>query len=371
MKIVIPGGTGQIGSCSRARSAPRGTRSWSSAARRRRCARVAWDGRTLGAWADEIDGADVVINLAGRSVNCRYTEANLAAMMNSRVDSTRAVGQAIARAARPPRVWLQMSTATIYAHRFDAPNDEATGLHRRRRARRARVLGLQHRDRHGVGARSDEATTPRTRKVALRTAMVMSPDRGGIFDVLLGLVRRGLGGARRRAAVRLVDPRARLRARGATSDRARRPRGPVNLASPDPLPQREFMAALRAACGARVGLPATRWMLEIGAFFLRTDTELCSRAAASCPGACSRRASPSSFPSGRRPRAIWSRAGAKPADDAVPPRCRDLSDTLRTLTVRRECRSVDADRPVVQTTTSIMRLGRLELCLPASSRSWL
>lgn len=79
---------------------------------------VAWDGRTLGPWAREVDGADVVINLAGRSVNCRYTEANLGEMLRSRVDSTTAVGLAIAQAARPPRVWLQMSTATIYAHRF-------------------------------------------------------------------------------------------------------------------------------------------------------------------------------------------------------------------------------------------------------------
>src|ERR1700755_2753385 len=88
---------------------------------------VTWDAQTLGAWAAEIDGADVVVNLAGRSVNCRYTPANLDAMMRSRVDSTRAVVLAIERAARPPRVWLQMSTATIYAHRFDAANDEATG----------------------------------------------------------------------------------------------------------------------------------------------------------------------------------------------------------------------------------------------------
>ena len=90
--------------------------------------RPSWDGREPGAWAAEIDGADAVVNLAGRSVNCRYTAQNLRQMMDSRVESTRAVGEAIARAARPPRVWLQMSTATIYAHRFDAPNDEATGV---------------------------------------------------------------------------------------------------------------------------------------------------------------------------------------------------------------------------------------------------
>src|SRR5262249_25821932 len=89
---------------------------------------VSWDGRTIGAWAREVDGADVVCNLAGRSVNCRYTAENLQAMGSSRVDSTRVIGEAIGRASRPPKVWLQMSTATIYAHRYDAPNDEASGI---------------------------------------------------------------------------------------------------------------------------------------------------------------------------------------------------------------------------------------------------
>src|SRR5262249_20597003 len=145
-------------------------------------------------WAEEIDGADVVINLAGRSVNCRYTDANLKAMMDSRVDSTRAVGQAIENASRPPRVWLQMSTATIYAHRFDAPNDEVTGR-----------IGGEEPDALSYWKFSidiakawertqQEANAPQTRKIALRSAMVMSPDHGGIFDVLLSLTRTGLGG---------------------------------------------------------------------------------------------------------------------------------------------------------------------------------
>ena len=124
MKIVIPGGTGQVGTIlDRALTSdghdvvvltrsPRGKR------------QVRWDGSTLGGWAQQIDGSDVVINLAGRSVSCRYTDENLDAMMRSRVDSTRVVGDAIAGAARPPKLWLQMSTATIYAHRFDAANDE-------------------------------------------------------------------------------------------------------------------------------------------------------------------------------------------------------------------------------------------------------
>jgi uncharacterized protein (TIGR01777 family) len=286
MKIVIPGGTGQVGGVLSRALRARGhdvvvlSRGGISDARV-----VPWDGRTVDAWAGEVDGADVVINLAGRSVNCRYTEANLQAMMSSRVDSTRAVGVAIAQAARPPRVWLQMSTATIYAHRFDAPNDEATG-----------VIGGDEPDAPGYWRRSveiamawertqAEASTPRTRKVALRTAMVMSPDRGGIFDVLLGLTRWGLGGAIAggQQYVSWIHDRDFVRAVELLIERDDL-EGPVNLAAPGPLPQRDFMAALRAAWSRRVGLPATAWMAEIGAFVLRTDTELLLKSRRVIPG---------------------------------------------------------------------------------------
>src|SRR5436190_6618964 len=131
MKLVIPGGSGHVGTLiARAfhgdghevvvltrRTSPRST--WRS---------VAWDGATLGPWSAEIDGADVVINLAGRSVNCRYGARNRRLITESRVKSTRAVGMAIRSATRPPRVWLQASTATIYAHRLDADNDDKTGI---------------------------------------------------------------------------------------------------------------------------------------------------------------------------------------------------------------------------------------------------
>jgi uncharacterized protein (TIGR01777 family) len=286
MKIVIPGGTGQVGAILVRALQRRGhdlvvlSRSGTSAARV-----VEWDGRTLGPWADELDGADVVINLAGRSVSCRYTDENLEAMMNSRVASTRAVGLAIEEATRPPRVWLQMSTATIYAHRFDAANDEATGR-----------LGGDEPDAPAYWKLSvdigkawertlDEARTPRTRKVALRSAMVMSPDRGGIFDVLLGLTRAGLGGtiAGGRQFVSWIHEQDFARAIElliAREDIS----GAVNLAAPGPLPQRDFMAALRAAWGTRVGLPATKWMAELGAFFLRTDTELTLKSRRVVPG---------------------------------------------------------------------------------------
>ncbi|GAA4589338.1 uncharacterized protein (TIGR01777 family) [Actinoplanes octamycinicus] len=275
MKIVIPGGTGQVGTIlERALTAqgydvvvltrhPRGER------------QVHWDGATLGDWVREIDGSDAVINLAGRSVSCRYTPENLAAMMNSRVDSARVVGEAIAKAARPPAVWLQMSTATIYAHRFDAANDEHTGLIGGDEAGVPGYWEFSVRIARSWEAAQAQAATPATRKVALRSAMVMSPDRGGVFDVLSWLTRIGLGGpvAGGRQYVSWIHDHDFVRAVRFLIERDDLA-GAVNLAAPGPLPQRDLMRALRSAWRMPVGLPATGWMAEIGALALRTDTEL-------------------------------------------------------------------------------------------------
>ncbi|GGL30380.1 TIGR01777 family oxidoreductase [Planomonospora parontospora] len=285
MKIVIPGGTGQIGTILNHALTAAGHEVVVLTRGPVRGREVRWDGGTLGPWAEEIDGSDIVVNLAGRSVSCRYTPANLQAMMDSRVRSTRVVGEAIAAAARPPRVWLQMSTATVYSHRFDAPNDEATG-----------VLGGTEPGVPGYWAYSVEiakaweqaqerAETPHTRKVAMRSAMVMSPDRGGVFDVLLRLARLGLGGPVAGGAqyVSWIHDRDFVRAVEFLIDRDDLA-GPVNLAAPVPLPQRMFMRVLRAAWGVPVGLPATKWMAELGAFALRSDTELLLKSRRVVPG---------------------------------------------------------------------------------------
>jgi len=130
MKIVIPGGSGQVGTVL-ARAFHRDGHEVVVLSRRphgQPWRVVEWDGATLDGWSRELDGCDAVINLAGRSVNCRYTAANRKEILESRVLSTRVVGQAISQSSRPPGVWLQASTATIYAHRFDQANDEATGI---------------------------------------------------------------------------------------------------------------------------------------------------------------------------------------------------------------------------------------------------
>ncbi|MEV6237056.1 TIGR01777 family oxidoreductase [Lentzea sp. NPDC051838] len=280
MKIVIPGGTGQVGGVLQRALVQAGHEVVIIG----RSSEVRWDGRTLGDWAKAVDGADVVINLAGRSVSCRYTPENLKEMMRSRVESARVVGEAIQKAARPPKVWLQMSTATIYAHRFDGPNDEATG-----------IIGGEEKDVPEYWAYSvdiaknweaelNQADTPHTRKVALRAAMVMSPDRGGVFDYLSWLARLGLGGAvdGGRQYVSWIHDEDFVRAIALL---IREPiEGAVNLAAPGPLPQKDFMRELRKAWRVPVGLPATRWMAEIGAFAIRSDTELLLKSRRVVPG---------------------------------------------------------------------------------------
>jgi hypothetical protein len=236
---------------------------------------VKWDGRRLGEWQNELDGSDVVINLAGRSVNCRYTKQNLREMMRSRIDSTRIIGEAIAHAKKPPSVWLQMSTATIYAHSFDKANDEETGKIGGNEPNVPAYWNYSIEIAQAWEKTLFEAPTPRTRKVAMRSAMVMSPDKGGIFDVLFWLVRLGLGGpvGGGKQYVSWIHEKDFVNAVHFMISRNELS-GVVNLASPGPLPQRQFMAAIRAAAGIPIGLPATKWMAEIGAFFLRTDTEL-------------------------------------------------------------------------------------------------
>jgi uncharacterized protein (TIGR01777 family) len=240
---------------------------------------------THGDWAAVLEGADAVINLAGRSVNCRYHPRNRREMTLSRLDSTRVLGEAIARCARPPRTWLQSSTATIYAHRFDAANDEATGLLGGDEADAPETWRFSIELAKAWERASDEAATPRTRKVKMRTAIVMSPQRGGAFDVLLNLVRRGFGG-KTGDGLQFVSwiHEQDFAAAVAWLLRHEEITGPVNLAAPHPLINADFMRALRRAWGVRVGLPTPEWLLEIGAFFLRTESELVLKSRRVVPG---------------------------------------------------------------------------------------
>jgi hypothetical protein len=282
LRIVIPGGSGQLGQVLASHFLERGhhvtiltrgpyTAPWQT---------VHWDGEQIGPWTEHLEGADVCINLAGRSVNCRYSDHNRQAIYHSRIHTTRLLNRVIAGLAEPPRVWLNASTATIYRHALDRPMDEATGelggnerISPRRHAPATWNFSIQ------VAKDWERAffepQTPRTRKVAMRSAIAFSPRPGNAFAIFSNLARIGLGGPQGNGrqfvswihetdfarAVEFLIAHEELN-------------GAVNLAAPHPLPNREFMAALREAWDMPNGLPLPAPLIEVAAFFLRTESEL-------------------------------------------------------------------------------------------------
>jgi len=287
LRIVLAGGSGQIGSLLARHFYQRGDHV-AVLARSVQPApwRVAeWDGVTPGNWISELEHADLLINLAGRSVNCRYTPRNRKQIKESRVQSTLVLGKAIAQLTHPPRLWMNASTATIYRHALDRAMDEDTG-----------EIGGGERDcpstwRFSIDVATSwesaffSAVTPHTRKIALRSAMTMSPDPGGIFAELLRLVRFGLGGTAGSGEqfvswIHGADFIRSLEFLMAHEELD----GPINVTAPNPLPNREFMRALRQAWGTRVGLPAPGPVLELGALLLGTETELILKSRRVVPG---------------------------------------------------------------------------------------
>lgn len=266
-KILLAGGNGYLGRLLSRHFLDRGdevsilTRQPSPTATRPR--QIAWDGETLGPWALALEKTDVLINLAGRSVNCRYNQRNRRTIYDSRLRSTAVLGKAIAACQHPPKVWLNSSSATIYRHAEDREMDEATG---------EIGSGFSVDVCQKWEAALADAKTPHTRKVPLRSAMVMGPGEDGVFAALHRLVRWHLGGTmgNGRQFVSWVHYHDFIRALEWIVENNLL-EGPLNISSPNPLINREFMQILRQG---KPGLPATGWMLEIGALFLRTETEL-------------------------------------------------------------------------------------------------
>jgi uncharacterized protein (TIGR01777 family) len=284
-KIILAGGSGFLGNVLTEYFAARGSEIVILTRKPRAVTglirEVFWDGESRGNWATELEDARALINLAGVSVNCRYHASNRKLMLDSRLNSTRALGEAIAGCTNPPPVWLNSSTATIYKHTFGAAWDES-----------GEIGGCaEAKDIFSVEIATEwervfsEAKTPRTRKVTLRSAMVLGHARNSVLPNMLRLVRLGLGGSMAggrqyvswihnedfcRAIEWVIDHEAVL--------------GIVNLAAPNPLPNTDFMRTLREICGVPLGLPAARWMLEVGAFFMRTETELIIKSRRVVPG---------------------------------------------------------------------------------------
>lgn len=295
LRIVIPGGSGQVGRMLAGYFQERGhhvtvlTRGPYTAS----CPTVHWDGAHLGPWVETLEDADVVIHLSGRSVNCRQTARNRRDLYDSRIGPTQALHQAIATLANPPRLWMNASTATIYRHSIDRDMDEVTG-----------EIGGNEWVESWLGCRRApekwnwtihlvrnweraffSTPTPHTRKIALRTSLVFSPTPGNVFAVLSRLARVGLGGTQGngRQYVSWMHEADYARALEFLIDHEEI-EGPVNLAAPHPVPNREFMADLREAWEMPNGLPAPAPLLAIGMFFLRTEPELVLKSRRVVPG---------------------------------------------------------------------------------------
>jgi uncharacterized protein (TIGR01777 family) len=274
-RIVIAGGSGFLGRTLAAHFHERGyaiailTRTPKTPANGAR--EIPWDARTAGNWARELDGAAAVINLVGRSVNCRYHERNRKLILESRIDSTRAIGDAIAQCKTPPPVWLNASTATIYRHTFGPAWDESGEIGGTRQSKDEFSIEVATAWERAL----NEMPTPGTRKAAMRAVLVLGTAKNSVFPVLLRLVRFGLGGKMGdgRQFVSWIHAQDFCRAVEwiVAHDELS---GAINIAAPHPITNAEMMKIFREVCGMPVGLPATKWMLEIGAFLLRTETEL-------------------------------------------------------------------------------------------------
>jgi uncharacterized protein len=286
-RIILAGGSGQIGTLLARRFHESGHQVVVIA----RSVRPApwrvteWDGVTLGDWAHELERADVLINLAGRSVNCRYNSGTRREIMESRVKSTVALGQAITQLEHPPRLWMNASTATIYRHALDRAMDEDTG----EIGGNEPNVPASWRFSIDVATSWEEAffsaATPQTRKIALRSAVTMTADRGGIFAELLWMVRLGAGGTAGSGDqfVSWIHGTDFIRAVEFLVDHEEID-GIVNVAAPSPLPNRDFMRALRQAWGTWMGVPAPTPVLALAAVFLRTETELILKSRRVVPG---------------------------------------------------------------------------------------
>lgn len=288
-RIVLAGGSGFLGQLLVGHLQPAG---WPPVvlsrhpSPERRFPEVKWDGCTVGNWARELEGADAVINLTGRSVNCRFTEENKRQVMESRVNSTRAIGEAIQRCIRPPKVWLNCSTATIYRHTLGPAHDESSHDY---------APSPEAKDAYSVQvARAweealDQAETLQTRKVALRITIVFGIAKGGVFQILRRLAGLGLGGrmASGTQYVSWIHETDFCRAVEwvLTHDELT---GPVNIAAPNPVTNAELMRLFRQLRHQPLGLPASRWMLEVGAFVMRTETELLLKSRRVVPGKLTR-----------------------------------------------------------------------------------
>jgi uncharacterized protein (TIGR01777 family) len=282
LRIVIPGGTGHLGmllgrhfhelghSVATITRFPK-PHAWEA---------VHWDAENMGYWASSLEGADAVINLAGRSMVCRYTANNKKSILHSRVRTTQLLADAIDQCSNPPRVWLNASSANIYPHSLACAMDEDSDLAASSKWQFSRDVA------NAWEQAVFSSPTPRTRKILLRLAPVMSPETSGAFNCLLRLVRLGLGGeiGDGEQYVCWLHDFDFIRAIEFLIERDHL-QGPVNMVAPNPMPNHQFMCNLRRAwCTSYFGLPAPEWLVQLVSFMIRTEPELLLKSRRVVPG---------------------------------------------------------------------------------------
>lgn len=268
-KIVIAGGSGFLGKCLAEHFAAKGFNvvilSRAEKPSKGNISFVKWDAKTGGPWQQELEGAAAVINLAGKSVDCRYNEKNKKEITDSRVNSTLIIGKTIQACKTPPPLWLNSSSATIYRHAEDRPMDERTGEY---------GSGFSVEVCHAWEKALATHDTPSTRKVALRIAMVLSGNEG-VIPPLKNLVRFGMGGsmAGGKQFMSWIHYKDFVRMVQWIVDH-KELAGAINICAPNPIINKEVMGLLRKEMGMPFGIPQAKWMLQFGAVLLQTEIEL-------------------------------------------------------------------------------------------------
>jgi uncharacterized protein (TIGR01777 family) len=226
---------------------------------------VYWNAKSQGEWFSELEGAKAVINLTGKSVNCRFNEKNKADILSSRIDSTKIIGEAIKTCKNPPQVWINASAAGIYPDSFEkqfTENDAETGNDFMAEVCMAWEKTL------------NEIDTPHTRKIATRITIVLGKS-GGVFKTIKPLVKIGLGGKQGNGKqfVSWIHEKDLCRAVEFIIENNNLS-GPINFAAPNPVRNYDFMKAMRTQFKVWLGIPQPAWLLSIGAWFMGTEKEL-------------------------------------------------------------------------------------------------
>ncbi len=265
MKIIITAGTGFLGKNLEKYFTEKGHQVYILTRNPKRKNEIFWDAKTLGEWKGVLENADVIINLAGKSVDCRYTEKNKQEIYSSRINSTRILQQAIDQCTHKPKIWLNASSATIYVHSEKNVNTEENG-----------IIGDDFSMNICKSWENEfsKSETENVRKVALRTSIVLG-NIGGAFPKLKMLTKFGLGGKQGRGNQKVswihIQDFCRAVEFIINDENIF---GKINITAPNPLANQEFMKSLRKEMKVPFGLNAPVWQLEIASIFLKTETEL-------------------------------------------------------------------------------------------------